>query len=114
MLPKKRRLSSAEVREVIARGKSVRGAVLSLKYVTNKGFFRAAVVVPKSVAKRAVDRNRLRRTLYRSLATLPSPKTQVLNNTMAVFFLRSIPSPLAPALRDDISAIISKIPPAHV
>jgi ribonuclease P protein component len=114
MLPKKRRLSSAEVRDVIARGKSVRGTVLSLKYVVNKGFFRAAVVVPKSVAKRAVDRNRVRRALYRTLANLPPPTTHILSHTMAVFFVRSVPSPLTPALRDDISAILNKIPPAHV
>jgi ribonuclease P protein component len=114
MLPKKRRLSSAEVREVLARGKSVRGSVISLKYVVNKGIFRAGVVAPKSVAKRAVDRNRLRRALYQALATLPTAKTQQLSHIMAIFFIRSIPSPLTPALRDDISGILSKIPPSHV
>lgn len=109
MLPKKRRLSSAEVREVLARGKSIRGSVLSAKYVENKGPFRASAVASKAVAKRAVDRNRLRRALYQALATLPPGLAGALSNTKIVFFIRSVPDPLTPALREDIKGIIGKI-----
>lgn len=114
MLPKKRRLTSAEVREVIAHGSSLRGGVVSLKYVTNKGDFKVAMVASKSVAKRAVDRNRLRRALYRAFTTLPPEAITVLARAHTVFFVRNIPSPLIPALRNDMSAIINKISPTHV
>jgi RNase P protein component len=111
MLPKKRRLTSAEVALVIAMGKSQRSGVLSLKYVANKGFFKAAVVAPKSVAKRAVDRNRLRRALYRAISDLSPQEMAVLSTSMAVFFIRSVPTPLLPTLREDIRSILTKIHP---
>ena len=114
MLPRKRRLSAAEVREVLARGRGVRSGVVSLKYVEKQGFFRAAVVAPKSVARHATERNRLRRALYNTLATLPPEETQNLKNTIAVFFIRNIPSPLTPTLRADITSIIKKLHTSHV
>lgn len=109
MLRKTRRLRSAEVRAVIAHGKGARHGAISLKYLDNKGFFRAAAVVSKSTAKRAVDRNRLRRALYRALATLSTEETHILDNKMIVFFVRSSPAPLASGLREDIRGIIAKL-----
>jgi ribonuclease P protein component len=113
MLPKKGRLSTAEVREIIAQGKSLRSGVISLKYLANKGFFKASAVASKSVAKRAVDRNRLRRALYRVLQTLPPEQILKLRGLSAVFFIRSIPTPLLPTLREDIKGILTKLTP-HV
>lgn len=74
MLPKRRRLSAAEVREVLARGRGRRGNTLSIKAFSTGGPFACAVVVSKKVAKSAVTRNRARRAVYRALAgaTLPS------------------------------------------
>jgi ribonuclease P protein component len=109
MLPKKRRLTSAEVREVIARGVNVRGSIVSLKYLVNKGVFKVSVVAPKSVAKRAVDRNRLRRVLYGVIRELSKENPNLFPQGLLVFFVRSTPSPLTPALRADISAIINKL-----
>lgn len=70
MLPRHARLRAAEVTEVLARGNSVRAAQFSAKFFHTKESSRVAVVVPKSTARRAVERNRLRRVLYRTLKPL--------------------------------------------
>lgn len=70
MLPKRSRLTTADVRQVIKAGRSVRGMGISLKYEPAKSV-QVAVVVSKRVAKRAIERNRLRRLVYRSLPSLP-------------------------------------------
>jgi ribonuclease P protein component len=103
-------LRASEVREIIAAGKSIRAGVVSLKYLEKPGFFRAAVVAPKSVLKGAVERNRVRRALYQVLATLPPGEARALNNTTAVFFIRNAPTPLTSVLRENISGIVKKLP----
>lgn len=54
------------LRFVFQRGKSVRGAQVSLRYVLNnrRKEYRAAVVVSRKVSKSAVVRNRVRRRIY--------------------------------------------------
>lgn len=106
-------MSAAQVREVLAKGRSAREGVLSVKYVVNKGDFAAAVVAPKSVAKRAVDRNRLRRALYRSMAALPK-STSAFRDIKAVFFIQRMPKPLQPTLGVDLMALIKKLNSSHV
>jgi ribonuclease P protein component len=72
MLPKKQRLTAAEVRAILKSGTSARGSRVSAKYVKVPGS-KAAVVVSKKVAKTAVLRNRLRRMGYEALkVSLPS------------------------------------------
>lgn len=108
MLPKHRRLSAAEVSEVIAQGRSVRGTLLSIKYVAAQGLFRVAVVAPKSLARKATERNRLRRALYAALESLPSEVSFPASKT--VFFVRAIPhSPMVPALREDLRLLAKKL-----
>ena len=114
MLPKKRRLSAVQVREVVASGKSVRGGAISLKYIEKQGFFGVAVVVPKSVARLAVVRNRTRRTVYQALASCVGVHTRNPHNLMVVFFVRAIPSPLLPAYKQEILALLTKLPQTHV
>ncbi len=71
MLNKKARLTSAEVREIIKNGRSVRLGTLSAKF-TKEPSAKAAVVVSTKVAKNAVERNKLRRAAYLVLrASLP-------------------------------------------
>lgn len=71
MLPKSLRLSAAEVRQVIKTGRSARGAGVSAKYEAAPAP-KVAVVISKKVAPGAVERNRLRRLVYRSLpSSLP-------------------------------------------
>ncbi len=114
MLPKKRRLTAAQVKEVLSSGKSVRGVAISLKYVVKPGFFGSAVVAPKAVARLAVDRNRVRRALYRALSSLSPQEAHILQNKMTVFFVRSIPSPLQPTLRAEVVGLLTKLPHQHV
>lgn len=80
MLPKNLRLTSTEVRAVLHKGRPVRVGGVSARYTSNKAIgpaqaSKAAVVVSTKVAKKAVERNRLRRMGYKTLAahwhTLP-------------------------------------------
>ena len=80
MLPKKARLTSAEVREILKNGRSVRFGTLSAKYVP-AATAKAAVVVSTKVAKAAVERNKLRRAAYLVL------RTSLPKGVCAVFFL---------------------------
>lgn len=71
MLPKRSRLTAAEVRQVLKTGRAARGTGITLKYEAAEGA-QVAVVVSKKVAKGATERNRLRRLVYRSLpSSLP-------------------------------------------
>ncbi|HVV38784.1 MAG TPA: ribonuclease P protein component [Candidatus Paceibacterota bacterium] len=107
MLPKRRRLTSAEVSEVITQGKPLRGAMLSIKHLPSPGGLKAAVVAPKSLVPRAVDRNRLRRALYAALKTLPG---ESFKGSKAVFFVRTIPpAPLTSAFREELTLLAKKI-----
>ena len=66
MLPKKERLTSSEVREVLKGGTSLREGSISAK-VLPAARGKASVVVSSKVAPTAVLRNRLRRMGYQAL-----------------------------------------------
>lgn len=83
--------------------------MLSLKYVQNKGDFRVSVVVPKAAAKKATKRNYARRVVYHLISSLPQNELSKLGHILGVFFVRSLPSPLAPTLRQDLITILNKI-----
>jgi len=114
MLPKKRRLNAAQVREIITSGKSVRGGAVSLKYVVKQGYFGVAVVVPKSVARLAVARNTIRRAVYRAVSSSIGEGALIPHNLMVVFFVRAIPSPLSPAYTQEVVALLTKLLHTHV
>jgi ribonuclease P protein component len=106
MLSRRKRLRAHEVGAIIASGRSARGTHLSVKFLPASTSFRAAVVVPKSLARKAHDRNRLRRAAYRALADLSVTDKK----GTAVFFVRTIPQgPLAPAFASDLAMLVSKI-----
>jgi ribonuclease P protein component len=113
MLAKKARLTSSEVEEVLKQGRSFSippknggKSLILLKFLAKNGGFKAAAIAPKSVAKGAVERNRLRRALYRALAGFPTPKT----SGCAVFFVRAIPKGLlTPAFAEEIGPLLQKI-----
>lgn len=97
MFPKKRRLSSVEVREILKRGQKSPGRMVSARYLKRSGS-KAAVVVSGKVARRAVERNRIRRLAYRALAAeLPS-------GIHAVFLVHS-----TEISRKDLSTLCSKL-----
>ena len=106
MLPKRKRLRAQEVKDILAKGRPVRGVHLSMKFITTTNSFRAAAVVPKSVARKAVERNRLRRALYRALGESGFGTKKI----SAIFFVRAVPKEkLAPAFAGDLAAFASKI-----
>ena len=118
MLSKGKRLTSVEVEEVLKKGISLkisplkgRNSLISAKFLAMPGPFRVAAVAPKSVAKSAVTRNRLRRAVYRAIAGLPAPK----RHGIAIFFVRSTPKePLTPAFAEEIKPIFDKIASSNV
>jgi ribonuclease P protein component len=101
MLSSGRRLRAEEVREVIRRGKTLRGSFVSVKLLADVSPLRSAAVVKKSLVRGAVGRNRLRRGLYRALAT----GTRSMRGR-AVFFIDTIPQgSLTPLFREDIERL---------
>lgn len=77
MLPKTKRLTATEVREVLKLGSVIRAGAVSARYTKAPAALpaqagKAAVVVSKKVARLAVTRNRLRRLGYSALTTLPA------------------------------------------
>lgn len=74
MLPKRSRLSSGEVRGVLAGGSPLRVGPYSGKYLPGASPLKVAVIVSKKDTKTAVGRNRLRRAAYNELEHLALPK----------------------------------------
>lgn len=68
MLSKKNRLSRYQIQKVIKKGRRFNFGFFSFKILANQlDSARFAVVVPKSLAKKATDRNRLRRIIFEEL-----------------------------------------------
>lgn len=102
MLAKRRRLAAVEVRHVLARGRSSRAVYTSLKHVPGTDALRAAVVVSKSLAKKATVRNRLRRAVYRALIPLNG------TGQIIVFVQKIPPPPLTDAFAADLATLLKK------
>lgn len=100
MLPKQRRLVAAEVREVLRKGRSTRASFLSFKHLAGLFPLRVAVVVPKSVAKKATERNRIRRAVYRALTPFGGVGMGV------VFVQKTPPLPLVQALEGELTLLL--------
>lgn len=65
MLPKIHRLDKKTLEEVFKSGRFVNTGSLTLKFILKKGSFtRISFIVPKTVSKKAVVRNQLRRRGY--------------------------------------------------
>ena len=106
MLSRHKRLRASEVDTVLSRGKSIRGGHLSMKFLQNKEPFRLAVIVPKSLARKATLRNKLRRAAYDSIGTSLPPSSK----GHALFFVRSIPmTPLRTIFKEEATALLTKI-----
>ena len=73
MFPKRSRLRSGEVKEVLVRGKSLRVGPYTGKFLDGRVPLGLAVIVSKKVARKAVTRNSLRRKVYRELERLTLP-----------------------------------------
>jgi ribonuclease P protein component len=110
MLPKRKRLSATQVAAILKGGRSASGSLLSMKYMAQLSGFNAVVIVPKSLARKAVDRNRLRRAVYRALYPLLPPRAGQ-SGIQALFFVRKVPPlPLTPAFAADLATVLAKLP----
>ena len=79
MLSKKNRLTSREFKTFFSEGKKHHTPLFTVVYVPYDTFH-TSVVVPKKVAKRAVDRNKMRRRVYGAVQQSTTQK-----NTTGVF-----------------------------
>lgn len=73
MFPKRLRLSAAEVREVLQKGKALKVGPYAGKLLAGRTPLGVAVIVSKKVARKATTRNSLRRKAYRELESLTLP-----------------------------------------
>ena len=104
MLPKHRRLTALQVREVLKEGYGRRATYLSMRLQASKVPLKGSAVASKKVAPGAVERNRLRRAVYRALR---SPTLSVLGHSVlnargsAVIFVQKIP-------KEDLSGVFAQ------
>ncbi len=81
MLAKQQRVSRTEFMAALAAGRRYHSPLLSLTVVPGQ-LVKASVVISKKVAKKAHDRNRLRRRMYAVIQDLAA--TSVLSGTFIV------------------------------
>ena len=105
MLPRTARIGTQGLKEVISTGKSLRTIFLSIKYLSSGESLQCAVVVSKKVAKGAVERNCIRRAVYRALAVHKSGK----GGKMVVFVQKTPKGPLEPAFTEDLASVWGKV-----
>ncbi len=69
MLPKNNRLLTKQFDMAWKRGTSACGAFVCVRILTDTNDLRYACIAPKKYARRAIDRNHIRRRLYGALTT---------------------------------------------
>ncbi|HVX48144.1 MAG TPA: ribonuclease P protein component [Candidatus Saccharimonadales bacterium] len=97
------------VRAVYRDGKTVRGSMMSVKYMTRgkKSGYRAAVVVSKKVHKSAVSRNRVRRRIYEIIRQADNGLLENKDIVLTVFSDRVVD--LSPEkLRAEVESLLAK------
>lgn len=94
---------------VYKRGVTVRGPLISLKYIARKpgAGYRAAVVVSKKVHKSAVVRNRIRRRLF-ELVRLNQTSLGDVDIVLTVFSEQVATAPTS-QLHEQVTALLAKI-----
>ena len=120
MLPKKRRVNKELFELIMKNGLIISGQFFVFRYlkpestttgvghlasqVSNTwGIYHLSCVAPKSVAKRAVDRNKLRRRAYLALGVFP-----IKQGSGILFYKKTGVSASAKELRDDIEFLLKK------
>lgn len=103
MLPKNRRITTPLFKEVLKNGKRVHGDYTTVRYLkAETGRF--SVVVPTSVSKKAVDRNKLRRQVRAAL------EKQTLPSVYAIIFLKKDATHASQqALKTDIVSLLNRL-----
>ena len=104
MLPKKKRITKDLFQDIMKNGKTASSPLFTLRYIPSK-VGQYAVVAPKTVAKQAVLRNKLRRKGYSILAKIPQ-KPSILG---IFFYKKEAKQADFQALESDMMALLSKI-----
>lgn len=107
MLPKKNRADRKMIEKVFKEGKSLSLVNLSFKFVVSplSNTPKISIIVPKTVAKKAVDRNSLRRKGYLALKNFINnfPK-----EIIGVVVFKQYQNDIS-IIEDDVKKILSKI-----
>ncbi len=82
MLPVKKRVTKKLFDEILKKGVVFYGSFFTFRYINNTEIRRYAFVVPKKIAKKAVDRNKLKRRAYNIIRSLPT------KNSSGIFFYK--------------------------
>ena len=85
MLKKTLRLTTPQFNSTIEKGKFARSPLFSVRYTSSEADTRISAAVPIKEAKKAVERNRIRRRVYEAIATLAA---KISPGTHAVVFCR--------------------------
>ena len=105
MLPKTRRLTRRDLKQVMRLGRQIKTPQVYIKYFRNKlNFSRFAVVISNKVLPRAHDRNRLKRLIYTSLIY---PHTSFMDTVIGVF--PSVVNLSDEVLCSEINQVLSQI-----
>jgi len=110
MLPKKNRANKKAIDEIFKKSIFIGSSILNFKYcLTNKHILpQISFIVPKTVEKRAVKRNSLRRHGY---LILKKYFNKIPNGLIGIFIFNKIKEEknLSDALEEDIKTILNKI-----
>ena len=106
MLPKVNRANKKTVEMVFKSGKFVNSTNLSFKYIKSQSpSFNISFIVPKKIAKKAVERNHLRRLGY---IALEKHLNNIISGLIGVFIFKKVENnPLI--LENEIKNILHKI-----
>jgi ribonuclease P protein component len=103
MLSKKKRVTKELFPVILKKGGTLSTSLFSFRYIPSE-IPRYAFVAPKTVAKKAVDRNKLRRQGYAAL------RLYNLKPCSGVFFYKKqAKAPLFQSIKEDVGSILSKI-----
>ena len=103
MLPKKKRVTKELFQTVIKDGKTLSGSFFIFRYIKQQNP-QYAFVVSKKIAKKAVDRNKLRRQGYNALSSYK------LKDYLGVFFYKKEVKGVAfKEIKEDIGIILNKL-----
>ena len=106
MLPKKNRADTKEVEKIFKDGRFLNSSNLTFKFILTKDspISRISVVVPKTVSKKAVERNKLRRLGYFALQKHIDNSTSLLG----VFVFKKYQDDIS-TIENEIQSILNKV-----
>ncbi len=86
MLPRSQRLSVEQFNSVIEKGKIFHSPLFLVRVLNVDKSTRIATVAPKKIAKKAVERNKLRRRMYEAVAPLVD---KIVGNFYIIIFAKN-------------------------